>query len=121
VFFRIDYLQRQFSTKCSNIGTELIIDYSGEFTTYEIFQSRGIHAKLKRYICSSLGSFDTSWAKIHALLELQHTKIKASFEKSINIVLYNFKLSQFKLLRSVVSTSVLKKIIDESKRFTPWA
>ena len=51
------------------------------------------HAKLKRYLSSSLGKFDTSWAKIHALLELQHTEIKASFEKSINVILYNFKPS----------------------------
>jgi len=33
-------LQEQPSTKCNNIDTELTIDYSEDFTTYEIFQSR---------------------------------------------------------------------------------
>jgi len=73
------------------------------------------HAKLKRYLYSSLENFDISWAKIHALLELQHTEIKASFEKSINIVLHNFKPSQFNLLRGFVPISALKKIVEESR------
>jgi len=50
------------------------------------------------------------------LLELQHTEINASFEKSINVVLYNLKLSQFKLLRGFVSVGALKKIVKESKK-----
>jgi len=35
----MDYLQEQLSTQCSNISTELTIDYGEDFTTYEIFQS----------------------------------------------------------------------------------
>ena len=71
--------------------------------------------KLKRYLCSSVGNFETCWFKIHVLLELQHTDINASFEKSCNVALHNFKSSQFKLLRGVVFTPALKKIADESK------
>ena len=36
----MDYLQEQLSTQCSNISTELTIDFGEDFTTYEIFQSR---------------------------------------------------------------------------------
>jgi len=64
-----------------------------------LFRTESAHAKLKRYLGSSFQNFETSWAKIHALLELQHIKIKASFEKSINVVLHNFKSSQYKFLR----------------------
>jgi len=70
--------------------------------------------KLKRYLCSSVMNFETCWFKIHALLELQHADIKASFEKSRNVTLHNFKPSQFKFLRGVVSIVALKKIVDES-------
>ena len=70
--------------------------------------------KLKRYLCSLVMNFETCWFKIHALLELQHADIKASFEKSRNVALHNFKPSQFKFLRGVVSIVALKKIVDES-------
>ena len=35
--FWMDYLQAKSSTQCSNIGTELMIDNSVDFTMYEIF------------------------------------------------------------------------------------
>jgi len=50
-------LQKQLSTQCSNIGTELIIDYGGEFTTYEIFQSREALINWAREIVKSQGFF----------------------------------------------------------------
>jgi len=62
---------------------------------------------------SSLQIFETSWGKIHALLELQHTEIKASSEKSINMVLHNFKPSQFKFMCGVVSITTLNMIMEE--------
>ena len=50
------------------------------------------------------------------MLELQHTDIKTSFKKSLNVVIHNFNPAQLKLIRGVVSIDVLKKIIEESKR-----
>jgi len=70
--------------------------------------------KLKRYLCLSVMNFETCWFKIHALLELHHADIKASFEKSCNVALHNFKPSQFKFLCGVVPIVALKKIVDES-------
>ena len=66
--------------------------------------------KLKRYLCSSVMNFETCWFKIHALLELQHADIKASFEKSRNVALHNFKPSQFKLLCGIVSIGASKRL-----------
>ena len=51
-------LQEQLSTQCSNIGTELIIDYGGEFTTYEIFQSREALINWAREVDKSQGFFN---------------------------------------------------------------
>ena len=42
--------------------------------------------------------------------------IKASFEKSVNVVLHNFKSAQSKLLCGVVSIDALKKLVEGSKR-----
>ena len=78
-----------------------------------LFRAESAHAKLKRYLGSSLQNFETSWSKIHALLELQHTETKASFGNSINVILHNFKSFQFKFLRGVVSIAVLNKILEE--------
>jgi len=45
-----------------------------------------------------------------------HIEIKASFEKSINVILHNFKSSQYKFLRGVVSIVTFNKIVEEYKR-----
>ncbi|XP_060960635.1 uncharacterized protein LOC133031210 [Cannabis sativa] len=74
------------------------------------------HAKLKRYLRSSQGNFETSWSTIHNLLELQHTEIKASFEKSLTTVQHNFKPTLFKELRGFISRCALDKVFQESKR-----
>ena len=42
--------------------------------------------------------------------------MKALFEKSLNIILHNFKPAQFKLLHGVVSIGALKKIVEKSKK-----
>ncbi|XP_028099011.1 uncharacterized protein LOC114298595 [Camellia sinensis] len=57
-----------------------------------------------------------SFEKIHSLLELQHTDIKASFEKSLTAVQHQFKPSQFRELWGNVSISVLEYLLVENKR-----
>ncbi|XP_028093579.1 uncharacterized protein LOC114293667 [Camellia sinensis] len=73
------------------------------------------HAKLKRYLGSSQGNFESNWTRIHNLLELQHSEIKSSFEKSKIVVQHDFKLVQFKELRGNVSITALEIILAESK------
>ncbi|XP_028099074.1 protein FAR1-RELATED SEQUENCE 5-like [Camellia sinensis] len=74
------------------------------------------HIKLKRQLGSCQVSFQASFEKIHSLLELQHTDIKASFEKSLTIVQHQFKPSQFSEQRGNVSISALEYLLVESKR-----
>ncbi|XP_024039451.1 uncharacterized protein LOC112098079 [Citrus clementina] len=74
------------------------------------------HSKLKRQLCSSQGNFVTLWTKLHSLVELQHTKIKASFEKSLTTVQHSFTPSVFKELRGLVARNALDMILSESKR-----
>ncbi|KAL7164378.1 hypothetical protein ACSBR2_040315 [Camellia fascicularis] len=49
------------------------------------------HAKLKRYLGSSQGNFESNWTRIHNLLELQHSEIKSLFEKNKIVVQHDFK------------------------------
>ncbi|GMP33792.1 hypothetical protein CsSME_00006954 [Camellia sinensis var. sinensis] len=74
------------------------------------------HAKLKRQLCSGQVDFECSWTKIHNLLELQHTDIKASFEKSLTVVQHQFRPSHFRELRGNISIIALEIVLVESKR-----
>ena len=77
------------------------------------YRAESSHASLKRQLGSSQGTFATSWTKVHTLLELQHTEVKASFQKSMIIVQHSFKHGAFKELRGFVSRNILETILDE--------
>ncbi|XP_028062629.1 uncharacterized protein LOC114265960 [Camellia sinensis] len=78
--------------------------------------AKSAHAKLKRQLGSCQVLFQASFEKKHSLLELQHTDIKASFEKSLTVVQHQFKPSQFRELRGNMSISALKYLPVETKR-----
>ena len=73
------------------------------------------HSRLKKDLGTSQGNFETSWTKIHSLLELLHTNINASFEKSLTIVQHQFKPPKFKELRGFISIAALQMVLTESK------
>ncbi|XP_050386961.1 protein FAR1-RELATED SEQUENCE 11 isoform X1 [Argentina anserina] len=78
-------------------------------------RAESAHSKLKRQLGLSQGNFEGSFEKIHALLELQHTDIKASFENSLTVVQHSSWPSEFKHLRGVVSTFALDKVLSQFK------
>ena len=82
------------------------------------YRAESSHAHLKRQLGSSQGTFETNWAKTHSLLELQHTSIKALFEKSKTIVQHSFKPFESKELRGNISRNSLEKILAETHRST---
>ncbi|KAL8483585.1 hypothetical protein ACS0TY_026318 [Phlomoides rotata] len=71
------------------------------------------YVKLKRCLRTRRGNFETCWSKIHSLLETSHIVIKASFEKSINVVQHKFKLDVFMMLRVEISINELNMILKE--------
>ena len=85
---------------------------------YIFYRAESAHAKLKRHLGSSQGDFESSWNVINALIELQHTEIKASFERSISVVEHQFHNAMFKELRGMVSRASLNMILMEFKRAT---
>ena len=76
-------------------------------------RAESAHSKLKKQLGSSQGTFETCWIRIHALLEGQHSSIKASFEKSKNVVQHQYNKPLFKILRGMVSDTALGKISKE--------
>ncbi|XP_028080962.1 uncharacterized protein LOC114282479 [Camellia sinensis] len=86
-------LKEYVSTQGSQVCADFVLDYTTQFTTEQ-----------------------ASFEKIHSLLELQHTDIKASFEKSLTAVQYQFKPSQFRELWGNVSISALEYLLVKSKR-----
>ena len=81
---------------------------------YIFYRAESAHAKLKRHLGSSQGDFESSWNVINALIELQHTEIKASFERSISIVEHQFYNAMFKELWGMVSRPSLNMILSLS-------
>ncbi|CAL9019247.1 unnamed protein product [Prunus brigantina] len=80
-------------------------------------RAESAHSKLKRELGTSQCNFETSWAKIHAMLLLQHTEIRASFERSQSFVQHEFdKVSLLKDLIGYVSIVALEEILCESKK-----
>ncbi|KAL8547131.1 hypothetical protein ACS0TY_006737 [Phlomoides rotata] len=59
----------------------------------------GHHSALKRQLKTSICDFETCWTQMHTLYQASHTMVKASFEKSINVVQHKFKSNLFKELR----------------------
>ncbi|XP_061990742.1 uncharacterized protein LOC133709124 [Rosa rugosa] len=74
------------------------------------------HSKLKKQLSSSQLDFNISWDNIHSLMELHHTDIKASFEKSRCFLQHDFKHDYLKELISYVSITALNKIVCEANR-----
>ncbi|CAH9077106.1 unnamed protein product, partial [Cuscuta epithymum] len=89
------------------------IMHFGNLTTN---RAESAHAKLKKLLGSSQLDFDCSWKTINALILLQHTEIKASFEQSLNVVEHNFRPALFKELRGLISRKALNLILTESER-----
>ncbi|KAH6822324.1 hypothetical protein C2S53_012606 [Perilla frutescens var. hirtella] len=81
------------------------------------YKAEGAHAKLKRFLGTSTCNLEECWEKIHDLLETFFNAIKASFEKSINVVQHCYKSLIFQFLRGaniVVATDV------DNRRFETW-
>ena len=79
-------------------------------------RAEGAHAKLKRWIGSSQGTFTTLWEALDNLIKVEIDEVKADFEQSMMKVRHFHKFSQFKELRSHVSHFALTKIVEEMAR-----
>ena len=64
---------------------------------------------------SSQGDFESSWKIINSLIELQHTEIKGSFEKSLMLVQHNFKPEIFKELRGIISRNAMNMVLKQTQ------
>lgn len=91
-------------------------DLAMHFGNVTMNRGETTHTKLKRLLAVPQGNFETSWAKVHSLLEQQHYEIKASFERSSTIVQHNFKFPIFEELRGFVSLNAMNIILGESER-----
>ncbi|XP_052208410.1 protein FAR-RED IMPAIRED RESPONSE 1-like [Diospyros lotus] len=78
-------------------------------------RAESAHAKLKRHLGSSQGDFESSWTIINSLIELQHTEIKGSFEKSLTLVQHNFKPEIFRELRGIISRNAMNMVLKETQ------
>ncbi|XP_070667353.1 PKS-NRPS hybrid synthetase cheA-like [Malus domestica] len=112
----IDYLKTTWLNEHKEKFVAAWTDTCMHFGTKTSNRAESAHSKLKRMISSSQLSFDILWNNIHALLELQHTELKASFEKSRCFVYHGLKHEELRELRGFVSIEALNIIVCEAKR-----
>ncbi|KAK3185165.1 hypothetical protein Dsin_032451 [Dipteronia sinensis] len=112
----LDYVRQTWLVKYKEKFVAAWTDFTMHFGNVTMNRDGTIHVKLKRHLGAPLGNFDTSWKKMHALLELRYTEIKASFERSLTIVQHNFKAPIFEELRGFVSINAMNMILAESER-----
>ncbi|XP_058189257.1 uncharacterized protein LOC131306846 [Rhododendron vialii] len=74
------------------------------------------HSKLKSYIANCQANFSAAWVKMHDLVKLQITDIKATFEKSLNCWQHQFRISTFDPLRGAASQSAMGLMLPEIKK-----
>ncbi|KAJ0009922.1 hypothetical protein Pint_33440 [Pistacia integerrima] len=112
----LDYVKQTWLVRYKEKFVAAWIDLTMHFGNITINRAETTHAKLKRLLGVPQGDFETLWTKVHALLELQHIEIKASFERSLTIVQHNFKDPIFEDLRGSVSLNAMNIILGEFKR-----
>ncbi|KAK1301334.1 hypothetical protein QJS10_CPB12g00775 [Acorus calamus] len=81
------------------------------------------HAKLNKYLHTSIQNFVNSWHTIHNLLELQICDIKSSFEESLTRIPHRYRGYLFRVLIGFVSIYAMQKIemeIGESDSVGPY-
>ncbi|KAG5540574.1 hypothetical protein RHGRI_020704 [Rhododendron griersonianum] len=76
--------------------------------------AESLHSQLKNHLENSQCNFDILWEKIHRLMLLQVTEVKASFEKSLNSVQHGFRTTLFDRLRGVVSSNAMTLVLAAS-------
>ncbi|XP_058203032.1 uncharacterized protein LOC131317502 [Rhododendron vialii] len=74
------------------------------------------HSKLKSHIANCQVNLSAAWAKMHELVKLQITDIKATFEKSLNCWQHEFRIPTFDHLRGAASQSAMGLMLPEIKK-----
>ena len=74
------------------------------------------HATLKRLLQNSISDLCNAWDAVNNMIILQHTEIKASFERSFHVVPHKFNVSLYRQLRGKVAIYALGLIAVELER-----
>ncbi|KAJ4716771.1 FAR1-related sequence [Melia azedarach] len=112
----IDYVKQTWLVNYKEKFVAAWTDLVMHFGNVTMNRAETTHTKLKRLLAAPQGNFETSWARVHCLLEQQHNEIKASFERSSTIVQHNFKAPIFEELRGFVSLNAMNIILSEFER-----
>ncbi|KAJ1424222.1 Protein FAR1-RELATED SEQUENCE 6 [Sesbania bispinosa] len=74
------------------------------------------HSRLKNMLQDSRGDLCNCWDAMNNMITLQHTKIKASFQRSIMVLEHHFNNPLYNELRGLVSRNALALIDVEKQR-----
>jgi len=80
-------------------------------------RAESAHARLKKYLSSSMGDLSTNWKSVHDMLELQHTAIHVSFQTSIIMLGHMFKgkVLWSNLIRNISREALHHLVVEYNK------
>ncbi|KAK9116658.1 hypothetical protein Sjap_015605 [Stephania japonica] len=85
----------------------------GETTTQRV---ESAHSTLKQHLGTCIANFEALWSVFHGMLDIQHNRIKSSFEVSLNVVQHGYMDGLYRRLRGYISLKALKLIRNEVER-----
>jgi len=74
------------------------------------------HWSLKKVLGSSMGDLCSCWDEIHNVIILQHNEIKASFERSLNLMSDSYKALSYRRLVEYISICALELLAPKLER-----
>ncbi|XP_057444454.1 protein FAR1-RELATED SEQUENCE 5-like [Lotus japonicus] len=86
------------------------------FGTTTSNRAESAHSTLKRMLKDGRGDLCASWDAVDRLTTVRHNEIKASFERSINLVEHRFKSPMYTNVRGFVSRKAMQLMEDEQNR-----
>ncbi|XP_057425864.1 uncharacterized protein LOC130719248 [Lotus japonicus] len=86
------------------------------FGTTTSNRAESAHSTLKRMLKDGRGDLCASWNAVDRLTTVRHNEIKASFERSINLVEHRFKSPMYTNIRGFVSRKAMQLMEDEQNR-----
>ncbi|XP_057424437.1 protein FAR1-RELATED SEQUENCE 5-like [Lotus japonicus] len=86
------------------------------FGTTTSNRAESAHSTLKRMLKDGRGDLCAAWDAVDRLTTVRHNEIKASFERSINLVEHRFKSPMYTNIRGFVSRKAMQLMEDEQNR-----
>jgi len=110
----LEYVEKTILDPVKDKVVRFWVDKSIHMRNNTTNRAESAHARLRKYMSSSMSDLSTNWKFVHDMLELQHTVIHALFKTSIILLEHGFKgkVLWSRLFRNI-SREALHHLVEE--------